>query len=97
MEINELIENIIKRFKTEEYRSNDYNLPILYSNKNEENLCRLILKEEIQKFVENLNIDTIEYKNKCEIYEIIISHSNFKMATEKINNRKKNEVEKDGK
>lgn len=55
----------------------------------------MIIKEEILKFVENLKIDAIEYKNKCEIYEVLISNSNFKMATEKINNRKEKEVEKD--
>lgn len=55
----------------------------------------MIIKEEVQKFVENLKTDTTEYKNKCEIYEVLISNSNFKMATEKINSRKKKEVEKD--
>lgn len=69
---------------------------ILYtSSGNETNACRMIIKEEVQKFVENLKIDTTEYKNKCEIYEVLISNSNFKMATEKINNRKKKEVKKD--
>ena len=95
MEIDELVEKIIDRFKTEQYDYNDYEMTILsgYRDK-EERLCRTILKEELLEFIKSLNIDTIEYKNKCEIYEVIISHSNFKMATEKINNRKKKEVEK---
>ena len=96
MEIDELVEKIMDRFKIEQYDCNDYEMTILSGYKDkEERLCRTILKEELLEFIKSLNTDVIEYKNKCESYEVLISNSNFKMATEKINNRKKKEVEKD--
>ena len=96
MEISKIAENIIDRFSKERYYDDGHDFCILYvKSDNKANLMRMIIVEELTKFVENLNTDAIEYKNKCEIYEVLISNSNFKMATEKINNRKKKEVEKD--
>lgn len=92
MNIDEVIEKIITELKTQEYYYGETigNTTILHKyNSTSIELCRKILKTELMLWRDEAILNQIEYKNKCEIYERIISNSNFKAILEKKKENKK--------